>query len=96
MTYYSPGIQLENIPFATRTVVALERITYHGSQAFRKNFLGAFLQFQKAYRLWFRRAKSIKRIRSRELGLAGPLSFRQSLRQTYRPACLPSVVGRGL
>ena len=96
LCYYSPGIQLINIPFQHSEIIALHKITWRGKFAFRKNFLGAFLRFQQAWKIWFKKAKSLKRLLQRQIGLVEPLLFQQIHQQICKPACMPSVVERGL
>ena len=92
--YYAQGIHLTNIPFETSIVVALQKITWRGQKAFRKNFLPAFEQFQRAYRLWLKAHKNPRYLRQRETGFAvggwsaRPLPFATYYRQTYKkPLC---------
>jgi hypothetical protein len=90
LCYYTLGIQLVNIPFERVTVVALQKITWYGQRAFRKNLLPSFEQFQRAYRLWFKAYKNPKYLRQRETGFAvgewsaHPHHFANYYRQTYK------------
>ena len=86
--YYAQGIQVTNIPFETSAVIALQKITWRGQQAFRKNMLPSFEQFQRAYRLWLKAYTNPRVLRQREIGfVAGagaPHLFATYYRQTYK------------
>jgi len=86
--YYTQGIQLENIPFATSIVLALYKITVRNRKTFQKNILSQFTQFQRAYKLWFKAHKSIHYLRQRETGIlqpkVAPRPFVNYYRQTYK------------
>ena len=56
--YYSRGIYISHIPFASADQIELQKITFVGKKKFRHDLLPAFRRFQCA---WRRRSKWIKR-----------------------------------